>query len=121
MKKIAILLIIFLFISVIFLSGCNNKNNTSNQLNPDEYGIIGTWIGESHTFRFFSDKTFTFVASIGLGASGSGTWEIIDDNLSLTVISSGESVIDVYDYSFSNNGKELTLTDEKGSIFLTKQ
>ena len=121
MKKMATLLIAFLFFSIIFLIGCNDRNNTSGPLKPDEYGIIGTWKGTSHTFRFFSDKTFTFVAYIGLGASGSGTWEVIDDNLSLTVISNGESVIDVYDYSFSNNGNSLTLTDEKGSIFLTKQ
>jgi hypothetical protein len=128
MKKIAILLIILMMLCVGFLSGCNdtsNKNNTNDKLKPDEYAIIGTWVGlynpDDYYFRFFSDKTYTFSASVGLGASGSGTWEITDDKLNLTLISGDESVIDVYDYSFSNNGKELTLTNERGTIYLTKQ
>lgn len=128
MKKGIIVFGIIVILLIVFLSGCNNTNNTSNTsdpLKPDEYGLIGTWVGiynpDAEYYTFYSDKTFTFYSGYGLGSSGGGTWKIVDDKLNLTLISGGESVIDVYDYSFSNNGKELTLTNERGIIELTKQ
>jgi len=126
MKKQPIIFGIIIILLIVCLSGCNNTSNTSGPLKPDEYGLIGTWVGlyypDDYTYKFFSDKTFTFDYSPGSwGTSGGGTWEIIDDKLHLTVISGGESVLDIYDYSFSNNGKELRLTNERGSTTLTKQ
>jgi hypothetical protein len=121
-------LIIFgaiIILLTVGLSGCNNSSNTNGPLEPDEYGIIGTWVGldnpDAYTFIFRSDKTFTFNVAYSWGISGGGTWKIEDDKLNLNVISGGESQVDVYDYSFSNNGEELTLINEKGSIYLTKQ
>ena len=125
MKKGIFAISIISTLFIVCLSGCNDTSNTSDPLKPDEYGIIGKWVGlynpDEYSYRFFSDKTFTFSASVGLGTVGSGTWKIVDDKLKFTVISGGESVIDLYDYSFSNNGNELTLTNERGSIYLTKQ
>jgi len=126
-RKFIVIGIIFILL-IVCLSGCNNTDNTNNTngpLKPDEYGLIGTWVGiynpEDEYYKFYSDKTFTFYSGYGLGTSGGGTWKIVDDKLNLTVINGGESVIDIYDYSFSNNGKELTLSNEKGSIYLKKQ
>ena len=128
-RKGLVAIVIILTLLIVCLSGCNdtsnNTSNTSDPLKPDEYGIIGTWVGlynpDEYSYRFFSDKTFTFSASVGLGAGGGGTWEILDDKLYFTVISGGESVLDVYGYSFLNNGNDIILTNEKGSIYLTKQ
>ena len=107
MKKIAILLIVILVVSVGFLSGCVNE----------ESRFIGTWADQKgYNLVIFSDGTYT---NEDITTTYSGTWELKDDKIVFTV----QEVDLPFSYSFSNNGNTLTLVSlikEEKSI-LTKQ
>jgi hypothetical protein len=102
-KHLLKLVIVVLFISVIWLSGCDE---IGNPLSGDESKFIGTWHSESdldiYTMIFFSDGTGSF---IGL----STLWELKDGKL--VIITAGEEMTLTYDYSFSDDDNTLTVID----------
>jgi len=121
MKKITVLAIILLVVSVGLLSGCTEQS--------DEDKLIGTWIhsqtveGKTVTasFTFHPDKTVEIVGSYdGEEQTLSGVWKIIDSEL---VMVSSEGDTTTSEYSFSNNDKTLTIIDYSTGthVSLTKQ
>lgn len=103
MKKIAILLIAVLVVSVVFLSGCFS----------DKDKFIGAWknsLGIT-VYTFYDDDTYK-------GTATSGTYEIKDGKI--TCISG--SFIRSYEYEFLNDDNTLILNGigGAGSYTLTK-
>lgn len=100
MKKIPILLIALMVISVGFLSGCNEENNS---LTDEESIFVGTWKGDGlwDIIAFFSDRTCSHYLDL------SGTWEIKDGKLVITE----KDGLFKYDYLFTNDDNTLTLTN----------
>jgi hypothetical protein len=103
-KQILIVGIIVLFICV-GLSGCTETNN----LSAEEQKFVGTWtciegVAEGFRFTCFSD---------GTGISGGNS----DDATFTWSLKDGKYVVDYdkvsfhnsYNYSFSNNDRQLTL------------
>ena len=122
MKKQLVIFGIAVLLICIGLSGCNEDNNT---FQSDEEKIIGTWIYATTLnettvyvyYNFLSNKTFEVIFSY-TGDRGSGTWNITDNKLLITL--KGEIITS--DYNFSNNNKTLTIIESNGikSVF-TKQ
>ena len=117
MKKQLLILGIIILVTA-GLSGCNV---ITNSLKPDTVNIIGTWITtintDTVTMIFFSNKTVQITA---VGTDFSGSYEIKDGNL---VFTSGLTGMETYYYSFSSDGKKLTLRKlgENSDIIYTKQ
>lgn len=122
MKKQLVIFGIAVLLICIGLSGCNEDNNT---FQSDEEKIIGTWIYATTLnettvyvyYNFLANKTFEVIFSY-TGDRGSGTWNITDNKLLITL--KGEIITS--DYNFSNNNKTLTIIESNGikSVF-TKQ
>jgi len=101
MKKQLIIVGIIVLLVAVGLSGCTN-----NPLDTERNKFIGTWtrdIGYGYTviYTYFSDGTFTDENSNG------GTYDMKDGKFVMTY-ENGNSL--VYNYSFSDNDKTLTLT-----------
>jgi len=126
MKKQLIIVGIIVLLVVVGLSGCTN-----NPFDTEKNKFIGTWVhSESYldylgniewtnkTITFFSDGTCIFPNQ----QSGvSGTWTLKDGKIVCTVNVQGQSQTFYYDYSLSNDGKTLTVTDQNGFTYtLTK-
>ena len=124
MRKITILVIALMVISVGFLSGCNESDGDSQS--SEENRLVGTWKADNiyttlgKTVTFFSDGTCS--TSDILPISGlRGVWEIKDDKL---VITHQHSIINsTYDYYFSENNSKLHLKNVGGENYkvFTKQ
>jgi len=105
MKKIGILLITLMVISVGFLSGCTNEQGakTSNS-------IIGQWVTEVNAvIAFYEDGTVSFMNG---SIQYDGTYSITDLVLTLTIEILGVKTTKVYKYEFQDKDtliiKELT-------------
>jgi hypothetical protein len=110
MKKQLIIIGILALLVSVGLSGCSQ---ISNPLNSEKNKFVGTWKVNEATNIFFSDGTCTF-------SGVSGTWEIKDGLLVITIISEMPSV---FSFVFSNNDRTLTLNPVGGgkTIVWTKQ
>lgn len=94
MKKVFIL---FLFVGIFFLTGCNKKNT-----------IEGKWSHGSFVYTFNSDKT----CSYDYGSSNmSCTYEIDGENLS--ILYKGNTV--PFKTTFKIDGNKLIIKDSFGS------
>ena len=109
MKKIVVFIVIFLFLMISFLMGCNV--NRGSVLTGDDSNFIGTWktnsgsgsftLGDS--IRFNSDFTCDFFWSGSTHISASGTWvrhDMYNNTQSAILITLGEKQT-VYYYGFS--------------------
>jgi hypothetical protein len=109
---ILVIIIIFLFVG---LSGCTN-----NSLNSDSKKFVGTWIDSR-----FPDESFIFLSNnSGTWTDVSMLWEIKDGKLVITLQLTSSESENIYDYTFSNNDKTLTLTyvrNPQVSLDLIKQ
>ncbi|MCX6666130.1 MAG: hypothetical protein NT038_08770 [Euryarchaeota archaeon] len=118
-KQLVIIAIITLFVCV-GLSGCSNKGiGLTNSLQSDRDKLVGTWTTTEESPEYFK-LVFFFNGTLTVTArtNSSGTYEIKDGKLTL-----GNVTGQIYDYSFSSDGKELTLQqiDSDFVITLTKQ
>ena len=97
MKKVTILLIALMVISVGFLSGCNEA---SNILSGEKNKFVGTWKGSYFSITFFSDGSCSYSS---LGA----IWDIKDEKLVITI--GNNELVYSYDYYFSDDNTKLHL------------
>jgi uncharacterized protein (TIGR03066 family) len=114
-KQLVIIGIVAILVSV-GLSGCDQQKNPQT----DQNKLVGTWNAtvqnNSVTIVFFSNGTMTVTA---MEISVSGTYEIKGDQL---VITSQQSGMETYDYSFTLDGKlSLTKLGENSGVVYTKQ
>ena len=99
MKVFPIFLII-LMISVIVLSGCEERNPP---LTKEEKRFLGTWKGPTiHVIAFFPDRACSYHSDF------SGYWEIKDGKLIIDL--KYDSII--LDYIFSENDSIVTITEK---------
>lgn len=118
MKKIVILLIALMVISIGMLSGCNES--TGDILSSEEKRFVGTWkttdpVGNNIAITFFSDRTCAgFVYP---------NYEVKDEKIVFSMYVEGNKIQLIFDYSFSDNDIILTLTsvDTGKSDIYTKQ
>lgn len=134
---ILIFVILIMLLSII-LSGCNELNNDNNNVEIDKF--LGTWITdyipENHkiidipidendfgiynlSFKLtfinlsneykFDDSYINFISS----TYGDGTYNIVDGKLVMNWIN--KKVTHSFDYSFSNDNKQLTIIDKEGN------
>jgi hypothetical protein len=102
MKNQIILLGMVILLICIELSGCNEINNS---IPSEEDRFVGTWKHETG----INDEIITFFSNgTGLLAGDPTTWEIKDGNVVIYLFE-GEMTL-TYDYSFSDDDNELTLT-----------
>jgi hypothetical protein len=114
------LVIVFLLLSTICLSGCDQSNNEREK-------FIGTWKTElkqnpmggnnyTETRIFYANGSYV-TTNMGLGRIP-GTWRLSDGTLIIDTYFPGN-----YHYSFSQNNSILTLTSVAGGFIenLTKQ
>jgi hypothetical protein len=118
MKKQFIILGIISILITVGLSGCNNVTNSSKS---DKDKLVGTWSATRNNvtaaMTFFSDGTVNITT---MGGHASGTYEIKDGKL---VYTASTGTLMTYDYSFSSDGKELTLRKlgDNYDVIYTKQ
>jgi len=118
MKKQLVIIGIITLLVTVGLSGCNNKTNS---LISDKDKLVGTWSATRNNvtgaMTFFSDGTVNITT---MGGHASGTYDFKDDKLVYTA-STGKLM--TYDYSFSSDGKELTLRKlgDNYDVIYTKQ
>jgi len=115
MKKQFIIIGVVVLLGCIGLSGCNQVNNSSNSqvnnsLNSEEIKFVGTWVNISTkgivtTINLFSDNTSVL-------NSMSGSWELKDGKLVITLVSGNPTLI--YNYVFSHNYSTLSLNSTEG-------
>lgn len=99
MKFIPILLIIMM-ISVMVLSGCEERNPP---LSKEEKRFLGTWKGPTiHVLAFFPDRACSYHSDF------SGYWEVKDGKL---IIELKYDKLNL-DYIFSENDSILTITEK---------
>ena len=109
-KHVLIVGVALLFLT-IGLSGCID-NRSSSELDR----FIGKWqTAEGVTLILSSDETCSFIG-------GTGTWEVKDGKLLITIrYEDGQNMMS-YDYQFSDNDKTLTLIDAGNRLMVfTKQ
>jgi len=120
MKKIAILLIVLMMVSVNFLSGCNKGNK--NETNAMKEKILGIWLANATTgpgkgstgiYTFYSNGSF-------LASSDSQTWGIFDITYKQLNMSAEDTTYS-YNYTFSENDNKVTLIDDYWTIILIRQ
>lgn len=138
MKKQLIIIGLVALLVCVGLSGCSsNSNNTSQEdtnnippINPidiEKNKFVGTWTRTSYDFgsqgidltvTFFSDGTMS--ASNWIDFNYGQNWQLKDGMLTINIAG---SVIQTWNYVFSNNNNLLTLTsvDRTKSIVYTKQ
>jgi len=113
MKKQLIIIGIIVLILSVGLSGCNQVANT---LNPDKNKFIGTWHFRYEQFNssvtFLSDGTFS-ASDMSITFAPTGSWDIKDNKLVIDwiITGSGQMVKIIYDYFFSDNNNNVTLTN----------
>jgi hypothetical protein len=113
MKTLVIAIGVTILFFFVLLIGCNDLNNISSE----EQRFVGTWETEGDTplkFIFLSDGTGSF-------SGASLNWEVNEEKFIIELMP-GE-VIFSYDYSFSDNGNTLKLTDvqtKKSLIYYKK-
>lgn len=99
MRIIPILLIVMM-ISVVVLSGCNEKNTP---LSKEEKRFLGTWKGSGiSVMAFFPNRACSFHSDF------SGYWEIKEGKL----IIEQETNKLILDYIFSEDDSIVTITEE---------
>ncbi len=111
-----VFLVIFL-ISVSLFVGLNNQSDDRDEEYEkddvaDFYKFIGSWENYLTTITFSSDGSITYEMYYG-------TWEL--ENGKLITIMSSEYITEeryIYDYSFSNDNKILTLIDDEGGVIV---
>ena len=106
MNKNLIIFGIIILLICIGLSGCNFQSSEENR-------FVGTWKKESDQYSqtiltFYSDGTYS------IGSTTMGDYNIKDGKLELQIIDS--SMSQIYEYSFSNNDKTLTLSSVGGGL-----
>jgi len=110
-KQLLFVGITIIILTIVGLSGCEQKNNT---LNNERNRFVGTWTSLSYglTIVFFPNGTYYIQYN-------NGTYTIEDGKLFLITT---ENTL-VYNYAFSNNDKTLTLIGVVGgeSLVFTKQ
>jgi len=108
MNKHLIVSGIVVLLIYVGLSGC-----TDSPLQSDEDRFVGTWhynqYGLFHIMILYTNGTLFASSSEG---NASGTYEIKDGKF----VMEGLYGVGVYNYSFSNDGKKLTLHDVNNSI-----
>ncbi|MCK4364437.1 MAG: hypothetical protein KAW45_00115 [Thermoplasmatales archaeon] len=131
MKKQLLIVVITLILLAVGLSGCNEKGiDILGKSNEEK--ILGTWgivvseDEETPIYSFFSNGTFSVSAMMPDFWSKSatrqtiwGTYVMTDETLAMNRKGDAKA----FEYSFSDNGKKLTLIDvEQGGQFavLTK-
>ena len=116
MKKKLVIIGIFLLIVFVMIIGCDSlKSNKDN--------LIGTW-----TYDYFGNNTGIIFYSNGTcifpeyqQTHEKLTWIINDTKLVMTITDEDRSNSMVFDYSFSNDGKTLTMTDIEGTSLSLKK
>jgi hypothetical protein len=99
MKKQLMIAGIILILLTVGLSGCNEKTKKDSEL------IVGNWKDSE-----FQNRSFTFLSNrTGSWAGTSMIWKIEDGKLLITLQISGSEPEYIYEYSFSDNNKSLTL------------
>jgi len=110
MRKQFVIFGIVCFLVCVGLSGCNQLSDTSR---ADKIKFLGTWIGNVTIVESTTPVTITFfpnnIYSINLVNS---TWNITDGKLVLEIHDTSMQI--VYSYVFSNNDKNLTISDITG-------
>ena len=107
MKKMAILLIALILVSVVFLSGCNEHSSNNENL---DCRFFGTWVYP------FPTTTMTFSSNGGCSYSKGaldmhGIWEINGNKLILK-FNNGITIMEFEDYYFSEGDTILNLKQE---------
>jgi hypothetical protein len=97
LKKQLIIFGIIILLITVELCGCSENRDSR---------FVGTWKKQESIiqFTFLSDGTvpnFIFLT---------GNWQVKDNKLVITIFNNQVTRDIVYDYSFSNNDKTLTLT-----------
>jgi len=104
MKKQLIIVGIILILLTVVLIGCNEKTKEDSEL------IVGTWKDPG-----FEDVSFIFLSNrTGSWAGTPMLWKIENATLVITLQQSSSEPEFVYDYSFSDNNKSLTLNNVGG-------
>jgi hypothetical protein len=98
--KVLPLLLIIMMISVVVLSGCEEKNPP---LTKEEKRFLGTWKGPTiHVMAFFPYRACSFHSDF------SGYWEVKDGKL-IIELKYGTVILD---YIFSEDDSIVTITEE---------
>lgn len=115
MKRCALVISCVILFLCVFLSGCEQGENTSVQ--DEKVKFVGTWqnttFGLVTTLELFSNGTCTLLSLPGIWDLGEGLFvmEFEDASLSST-----------YTYKFSHNDQILSLTSKSGlTTVYTKQ
>ena len=104
MKKQLIIVGTILILLTVGLSGCNEKTKKDTEL------IVGTWKDPG-----FQDVSFIFLSNrTGSWAGTPMLWKIENGTLVITLQQSNSEPEFIYDYSFSDNSKSLTLNNVGG-------
>jgi PBP1b-binding outer membrane lipoprotein LpoB len=107
MKKLLIIFsMVVLFFNVVLLSGCNTNTNNNPSVDVKDK-FIGTWQKQNslQNLTFFSNGTVpNYIPSV------TGNWEVNDKNLIISISISQITFNIIYDFSFSDDYKTLTLT-----------
>ena len=123
MKKIFLIVIVFLLIVTLF-SGCfDNSNNSKESKNNELDRFIGTWTGwvffnsSIETWTFYENRSIYIDDSFGRGC---GTYSLDDSDLEVKIPMPSEDHPDAvqtlwYDYEFSEGDTHLTFYEPFGS------
>jgi len=108
MKK-NLVIIATIVLLIIVLSGCNEKDNT---VYPEKNKFIGTWQNRTQnitrTISFFSNDSCSLST-----LNETGTWKLQNSTLIMKFPVSYLTYI--FDYTFSNNNRTLSLSSALGT------
>jgi hypothetical protein len=99
LKKNLLLIIIFMVISLVILSGCSEENNI---LTDEELRFVGTWYGGgiiNDVVAFFTDGYCSYYLDLNC------LWKVEDGKLIITL----EDKEEIYDYEFDDNDMVLRI------------
>ncbi len=106
LKKNFLIIVIFMVISSLILSGCSEEGNI---LTDEEQRFIGTWYaGTAHgsivneVIAFFPDGFCSYFLNLN------ALWKIEDGKIVFTL----EDREEIFDYEFSNGDLNLRIFDE---------
>ena len=98
-------------LTTVWLAGC--LSGTVSHSEADRFN--GTWkTGQGLIFIFHKNGTCMMQGWV----SGTGTWNISDNKLFVTLEFTGGKNYMAYDYKFSNDDTVLTLTDASGNSWI---